>query len=122
MNPITYVGSGEPPFKNWSEYIDYCTQNEKRYLNDFQTHEKDKSFLVKNIVFNLWTYLQSYTPIKANDGSQYSNEQGKFIFRFLKELGIIDKKIAKEADVIGYYLKTYNKHQPIRYVTSKTKQ
>ena len=125
LNPITYVGSGEPPFKNWSEYIEYFTQNEKRQLNEFQTYEKGKAFLVKNAVFNLWTYLQSYTTLKAKEGSEYSNEQAEFIFSFLEKIGIIDKSkytTSKKADNIGYYLKTYKKINPVRYVVGKAKQ
>lgn len=125
-NPILYVGSGneEPPFKDRTEFIDFKLKEESASIKEFKGYEKDKAFLTKNAVFNLWTYLQKYTPIKANEGSEYSNEQARFIFSFLEMFGFIDKEknISRTEDVIGYYLKSYKKTKPIRYITRKTKE
>lgn len=112
-NPIFYVGSGdeESPFKNRTEFIDYKLKEELASIKKFKGYEKEKAFLTKNAVFILWTYLQKHTPIKANEGSEYSNEQARFIFSFLEMFGFIDKdkNISRKEDVIGYYLKSYKR-------------
>lgn len=93
---------------DWLQYINFCI-----YQKGI-TIKEDKTWHIKHCVFILWTYLQYHTPLKSKEGSDFSNEQGRFIFALLEIVGIIDKtkNVAKKADVIGYYLKTYRNLQP----------
>ena len=102
--------------EDWGKYIDLRIEQERYTISDLRkTKRKDANWLIKHVTYCLWNYLQKFTEIKAQDGSEYSNEQGRFIFRFLDIIGLIDdaEKIAKKEDVVGYYLKTYKKEIPI---------
>lgn len=94
---------------DWLEYINFCIYNKEN-----STTKEEKSWHIKHCVFILWTYLQNHTPLKSQEGSDFSNKQGLFIFAFLEIIGIFDKskKITKKADVVGYYLRTYRELQP----------
>lgn len=65
-------------------------------------------------------YLQSFTSLKAEKGTYYSNEQARFIFEFLEIHGMIDPKLfSRKEDTISGYLKAYQKEITKKMTISK---
>lgn len=94
---------------DWIEYVNAAFEKQKAKTS--RPGRKKGDFTKNKIVFYLWKYLQEYTQLKAAEGKEYSNDQAKFIFQFLKLNNFIDtnNEISKKEDVIGYYLKEYRK-------------
>lgn len=115
------VRLGIHPIENedfWIGYLENRISLEKIELKKFTSFEKYKSSVVKHCVFILWVYLSNFTKLKPQEGLEYSNEQGRFIFRFLEIFDFInkDKQISKKEDVVGYYLRSYQKINPTRTI------
>lgn len=72
---------------------------------------------INKMVQKLHLYLESFTRLKAKPNSVYSNEQVRFIFRFLEIFNLIEKpsKGSNEADYIAnnFLIKNRKKKPPL---------
>ncbi|HAQ20666.1 MAG TPA: hypothetical protein DCR40_15765 [Prolixibacteraceae bacterium] len=96
---------------NYSEWGDYFALRIQRYKSiNIRRGRPEIGQVIKGIAVSLHVYLQSFTPLKAEKGTYYSNDQARFIFEFLEIHGMIDPKLfSRKEDTISGYLKAYQK-------------
>lgn len=110
IEPLNYL---DFDLDSWNKYLDFRLSKENASKNG----RKIESISIYKIVYLLQKYLQVFTEIKAKEGAGYSNQQGRFIFRFLEIHGLIDNLIEKNVqkeDMILHYLKSYRKRNKIK--------
>lgn len=94
---------------DWGKYFNSRLSEEKAKTS--KKGRKTGNIQFKRIIYCLWKYLQEYTRIKAEEGAGYSNEQARFISKFLEIHGLIENADlqSRKEDNIAHYLKAYKK-------------
>lgn len=98
--------------KTWAEYITERLNIQKSNMS-MDKGRKPSNPEYKKVTNWLRRYLEFNTKWKTEEGKFYSNDQVRFIFRFLQVHGLIKNPelITYPEDVVGYYLKSEKKSQ-----------
>lgn len=86
---------------NWGEYFERRLHQYKRKYFSKGRPKRDNE--IKKMVLTIQSYLESFTQLKAKAEATYSNDQARFIFRFLEIFDLVKKPSlgSDEADFIA---------------------